>query len=281
MRSFATAALVVVVSVSVFGSDAARAGYYMEQEMVIANPQTGAPIKGTIKTWREGEHFKKSGGPTNEIVLLDMKKKEVVGINDAARTYWKMTTARYAQIAALALVAMGIIPKADGSFDVPDPMFVATGETAVIEGRKVRKMKVAAQLPQGLETELWIGDELPINSDTMIEELRLVLGDPKGGSYEALFAQLATLKGYPVQQVTSAMTVKGRIMSSQTLLTYREMKVDAAEFNVPKNYTLTEDPITVMERMAAAQRGSVGVGAPLKQNKPQVPGTLPPPDPKQ
>lgn len=279
MRSFAALVALVVVVSSV--SVGARAGYYMEQEMVISNPQTGAPIKGTIKTWREGDHFKKTGGPTNEVVLLDMKKKEVVGINDAAKTYWKMSTTRYAQIAALALVAMGVVPKADGSFDVPDPMFISTGETAVIEGKKARKVKIAAQLPQGLETELWIGDDLPINSETMIEELKLVLGDPKGGSYQALFAQLETLKGYPVQQVTSAVTAKGRLMSSQTLLTYREMNVDAAEFAVPKGYTLTEDPITMMERMAAAQRGSVGVGAPLKANKPQVPGTLPPPDPKQ
>lgn len=279
MRVFAVFAALVVVTASSLASPAAHAGYYMEQEMVISNPQTGAPIKGTIKTWREGDHFKKTGGPTNEVVLLDMKKKEVVGVNDAAKTYWKMSTARYAQIAALALVAMGVVPKADGSFDVPDPMFVPTGETAVIEGKKVRKVKIAAQLPQGLETELWIGDDLPINSDTMIEELKLVLGDPKGASYQALFAQLATLKGYPVQQVTSALTAKGRLMSSQTLLTYREMKVDASEFVVPKGYTLTEDPITMMERMAAAQRGSVGVGAPLKAT-PKGPGTLPPPDPK-
>ncbi len=270
-----------VVVLALLSSSSARAGYYMEQEMVLSNPATGAPIKGTVKTWREGQKFKKSGGPTNETVLLDIAKKEVVGINASNKTYWRMSTVRYSQIATIGLIAMGVIPKADGSFEVPDPMFVPTTDTAVIEGRKVRKVRIAGVLPQGIETELWIGDDLPLNSDSMVEEMRMVLGDPKGANYEALYAQIRTLKGYPVQQVTTAPTPKGRMVSSQTLLTFREMKIDAAEFAIPTGYTLTEDPITMVERMAATQRGPVGVGAPLKQNKPQVTGTLPAADPKQ
>ena len=109
--------------------------------------------------------------------------------------------------------------------------------------------------------------------------MRLALGDPKDPSFRAFFAQWLELKGYPVQNVTSVMTPKGRIMSSETLLTFREMPIDPKEFVLPKGYTLTEDPITQMQRMMAQAQTPAGIGAPLIK-KPQVPGTLPTADPK-
>lgn len=261
-------------------SSGVSAGYYMEHEAVMPNPATMAPMKAMVKSWHEGKRFKRESPMRNEVVIIDLETRIVTGLNPAAKTYWKLPAERYRQLALLSLIVMGVQPKADGSIDVPDPLFVPTGQKAEIEGRNAYQVKVQGKLPPGVETEVWLSEGVPLSTDRLVDELRLALGDPKDPSYERFFDQWRELKGYPVQNVTTIQTPKGRVTTSETLLTYREMKVDPSEFTVPKGYTLTEDPITQMERAMAAQRGPLGVGAPLKQNKPQVPGTLPPADPK-
>ncbi|MDP2344832.1 MAG: hypothetical protein Q8O67_28050 [Deltaproteobacteria bacterium] len=269
------------VVVVVLFSGLARAGYFMEHEAILPNPATLQPIKSSVKSWHEGKRFKRETPMRNEVVIIDLESRVVTGINPTAKTYWKLPADRYRQLALLSLIVMGIQPKPDGSIDVPDPLFVATGQKAVIEGRNAYQVKVQGKLPQGVETEVWLSEEVPLTTEKLVDELRLALGDPKDPSYELFFNQWRELKGYPIQNVTTIMTPKGRVTTSETLLTFREMKIDASEFTVPKGYALTEDPITMMERMAAAMKGPVGVGAPLKANKPQVPGTLPVADPKQ
>ena len=272
---------VVVVVVSLSCSLASRAGYYMEHEAILPNPATMQPIKASVKSWHEGKRFKRESPMRNEVVIIDLETKHVIGLNPAAKTYWKLPAERYRQLALLSLIVMGVNPKADGSIDVPDPLFVTTGQKALIEGRHAYQVKVQGKLPAGVETEVWLSEELPLTTAKLVDELRLALGDPKDPSFQHFFDQWLALKGYPIQNVTSIQTPKGRVVTSETLLTFREMKIDASEFAVPKGYALTEDPITTMERMAAQMKGPVGVGAPLKANKPQVPGTLPTPDPKQ
>jgi hypothetical protein len=276
MRAF-LALFVVVLSLS---ASSARAGYYMEHESILPNPATMQPIKSTVRSWHEGKRFKRESPMRNEVVIIDLEARQVVGLNPSAKTYWKLPADRYRQLALMSLVVMGIQPKPDGTIDVPDPLFEVTGQKADIEGRPAYQVKVRGKLPAGIETEVWLSEQVPLTTQKLVDELRLALGDPKDASYEQFFAQWLELKGYPVQNVTSVMTPKGRVQTSETLLTFREMKIDASEFAIPKGYALTEDPITMMERLAAQQRGPVGVGAPLKANKPQVPGTLPPADPK-
>jgi hypothetical protein len=272
--------VVVVVVAVLSGSFSARAGYYMEHEAILPNPATMQPIKSSVKSWHEGRRFKRESPMRNEVIIIDLESRQVTGLNPTAKTYWKLPAERYRQLALLSLIVMGVQPKVDGSIDVPDPLFVPTGEKAVIEGRNAYQVKVQGKLPAGVETEVWLSEEVPLTTEKLIDELRLALGDPKDPSYELFFRQWRDLRGYPIQNVTTIATPKGRVVTSETLLTFREMKIDPAEFAVPRGYTLTEDPITTMERMAAQMKGPVGVGAPLKANKPQVPGTLPVADPK-
>lgn len=280
MRSSAVVVVVVALVVASVWGLPARAGYYMEHEAILPNPATLQPMKASVKSWHEGKRFKRESAMRNEVVIIDLETKQVTGLNPAAKTYWKLPAERYRQLALLSLIVMGVQPRADGSIDVPDPLFVATGVKAVIEGRNAYQVKVQGKLPQGIETEVWLSEEVPLTTAKLVDELRLALGDPKDPSYEKFFNQWLELRGYPIQNVTSIMTPKGRVVTSETLLTFREMKIDVGEFAIPKGYALTEDPITMMERMAAQMKGPVGVGAPLKQNKPQVPGTLPVADPK-
>jgi hypothetical protein len=254
-----------------------HAGYYMEQEAILPNPVTLQPITSTVRSWHEGRKFKRENPIRNEVVIIDLDKREVTGLNPSQRTYWRLPAERYRQLALVSLVVMGVTPRPDGSIEVPDPLFVPTGVRAQVGGRSAYQVKVQGKLPPGIETELWMSEDVPLTTDTLVNELRMALGDPKDPSFQQFFAQWHALKGYPVQNVTTVNTAKGRVVTSETLLTFREQKIPASEFDVPKGYTLTEDPITQMERLAAQQAGPAGIGAPLK---PRTPGALPPPDPR-
>jgi hypothetical protein len=269
------AAVVVFVLVSCFFGAGVRAGYYMEKEAVVPNPVTFQPIKTTLRSWHEGRKFKRENPLRNEVVIIDLDKREVVGLNAGNRTYWRLPAERYRQLALASLIVMGVTARADGSIDVPDPLFVPTGLRANVEGRDAYQVRVQGKLPPGVETELWLSEAVPLSTDSLISELRMALGDPKDPSFEAFFAQWRALKGYPVQNVTTVNTPKGRVVTSETLLTFRELKVAASEFDVPKGFTLTEDPITQMTRLAGQQAGPAGIAAPLKS---RPPAPLPPPD---
>jgi hypothetical protein len=274
--------LVIALVVSLTASVVGRAGYYMEHESIVPNPVTFQPIKATVRSWHDGKRFKRESPVRNEVVIIDLDKREVVGLNPSAKTYWKLAPERYRQLALLSLVVMGVQPRADGGVDVPDPLFVPTGTTGLVEGRKAYQVKVAGKLPPGVDTEVWLSEEIPLTTEKLIDELRLALGDPRDPSFQQFYAQWRGLKGYPVQNVTTVNTPKGRIVTSETLLTFREQKIDAAEFAVPKGFALTEDPITQMERLAA--QAPAGITAPLKRPagppSPAPLGALPPADPR-
>lgn len=272
-------AVVFLAVVAALLSPSASAGYYMEHESVLPNPVTFQPLKATVRSWHEGKRFKRENPMRNEVVIIDLDKREVIGLNPQQKTFWRLPAERYRQLALVSLVVMGVQPKQDGSIVVPDPLFVPTGTVAEIEGRKAYQVKVEGKLPMGVQTEVWLSEEIPLTTEKLIAELRLALGDPKDPSFEQFFQQWRALKGYPIQNVTTVQTPKGQVVTSETLLTFREMKIDPKEFEVPRGYSLTEDPITMMERVAAQAGGPAGINAPLVKRK-QVPGTLPAADPK-
>jgi hypothetical protein len=276
MRATVAFAVVVHVVVGLCGASA-RAGFYMEQEAVMPNPVTFQPVTATVRSWHEGKKFKRENPMRNEVVIIDLDKSQVVGLNATNHTYWRLPADRYRQLALASLVVMGITPRPDGSIDVPDPLFVATGERAKIEGRDAYRVKVQGKLPAGVETELWMSEDVPLTTESMVNELRMALGDPKDPSFERLYAQWKELKGYPIQNVTTVNTARGRVITSETLLTYREQKIPDAEFDIPKGYTLTEDPITQMTRLAGQQAGPAGIAAPLSTRPPAV---VPPTSPQ-
>src|SRR5690606_2363134 len=117
IRSGALAA--VAAAFVTLSSSAAHAGYYMEHEAVMPNPQTMKPERTTIRSWHEGKRFKRQSPMRNEFVVIDLDKGEVLGINDDTRTYWKMPTANYLQIALMSLMVMGVKPTPDGGLTVP------------------------------------------------------------------------------------------------------------------------------------------------------------------
>jgi hypothetical protein len=249
----------------------ASAGYYMEHEAVLPNPQTMEPTRATIRSWHDGNRYKRESPLRSEFVIIDFTKGEVIGINDEERSYWKMPAEKYRQIALMSLLAMGVQPKPDGDLAVPDGLFVPTGQKGEIAGRKAYEVRIAGALPQGMTTTVWLSKEVPLPITKMINELKMALGDPKQEGYAKLFSQWSTLEGYPVQSITAIQTPRGRIVTSETLLTYREEAIPPATFDAPKGYSLTIDPITQAEQAmmkASQERLPAGIGAPLGHTAP-------------
>jgi hypothetical protein len=243
----------------------AHAGYYMEHEAVLPNPQTLQPVRATIRSWHEGNRFKRQSPMKNEYIVIDLDKKEVMGINEDARTYWKISSDRYRGLAMMSLMVMGVQPTQDGGIVVPDGLFKKTGTTGEVAGRKAYEVKINGALPPGVSTTFWLSKEIPLPISSMVNQLKMTLGDPKHAGFQRLYDQWNALEGYPVQSVTTINTPRGRVVTSETLLVYRDEKVPLSQFQVPKGYSLTTDPITLAEQAAMQQMGKApaGIGAPL------------------
>ena len=256
---------------ALLASSLAHAGMYMEHEAVLPNPaDMTKSVKQTLHTWHDGKHFKRESPLRKETVIVDLHKGEVYGVNDGNQTYWQLPVAEYQQLALLSLVVMGVPLVPDGTPIVPDPMFAPTGQTAVIEGRKAIEARVTGPLPPGVSTTVWLSADIAISPAELVEQMRVSLGNPVGPAFERLFGQWASLKGYPVQNVTTIRTPQGLITTSETLLTYRDLPIPAREFAVPKGYALIADPISAIKKAAAAAQPSApaGIGAPLVARPP-------------
>lgn len=274
--------LVVVITVTMsiamalLVAPAAHAGLYMEHEAVMPNPaDMTRSIRQTLHSWLEGQRFKRESPLRGETIIIDLVKREVYGVNADKKTYWKMAVEKYQQLALLSLVVMGVKVAPDGTPIVPEPMFEATGQSSTIEGRKAAEVRAAGVLPTGVSTSLWVSRDVPVEAGKLAQHMRISLGDPRGPSWDALFRQWESLPGYPVQNVTTIRAPQGNILTSETLLTFREMKIPDSEFQVPKGYALVTDPVTELERQAAAAQAPVGIGAPLGKRPPVPVGAVP------
>jgi hypothetical protein len=249
----------------------AEAGYYLEHEAVLPNPQQPTqPIRATIRSWHDGKKFKRESPMRGEFVVIDLSKGKVWGINDDKRTYWEMPGNKYRQLALMSLMVMGVQPTQSGDLLVPKGLFKKTGQKGEIAGRKAYEVTVQGNLPQGMSTTFWLSEDIPIPMSKMVDELKAALGDPKEPGFKDLFKQWLALDGYPVQSVTTINMPTGRMITSETLLVYRDEKIDPTVFEVPKGYALVKDPLTEAEEMMRAQmqkQQPLGIGAPLQPTK--------------
>lgn len=268
--------LAVVVRVVVFaaavagGASPARAGTYLEHEAVLPNPaDLTKSIKQVLHSWQDGRRFKRESPLRGEVVIIDLDKNAVFGVNAARKTYWKLPADKYQRLALMSLVVMGIKLGADGTPEVPDPMFAPTGRSATIDRWHAQELKISAQLPPGVSTSIWVSPDVTLPLTQLVAQMRVSLGDPKGAAYEGLFRQWGALPGYPVQNVTTVQTPNGLVTTSETLLSFREMPIAPSEFEVPKGFALVTDPLTELEQKMMAGGGApAGIGAPLKSAPP-------------
>jgi hypothetical protein len=266
--------MMMAMVLGLLSAASAQAGYYTQTELVLPNPMTGKPLKATIELWREGDMLKQTAPIGGQVVIIDIKKRETIGLDTAKKEYWKMPFDRYQKLAQNQLVGLGIVPDVNGKYTVPDRLFERTGQTALIEGREAYEVRAKSQIklppqmvqpgrPSSIDTviSVWLSTKLPMGTKDRVSEMRMQFADPKTPEFAALLAQLEVFAGYPVQTTSTVKTPNGEVQSSTTMLQYRELKVPDAEFAVPQGYTLVDDPMLQLER---AMQKPVGVNAPLQ-----------------
>lgn len=262
----------VLFGATLVGSAPAEAGVYMEHEAVLPNPaDLSKSIKQTLHSWQDGRRFKRESPLRGEVVIIDLDKGKVFGVNAARKSYWQLSADKYQKLALMSLIVMGIHLQPDGTPVVPDPMFAPTERKATIDRWQAEEIKITAPLPPGVATSIWVSKDVSMPLTQLVSQMRVSLGDPKGAAYEALFRQWGALPGYPVQNVTTVQTPNGTVTTSETLLAFREVTIPASEFEVPKGYALVTDPLTELEQKVMAGQGPAGIGAPLKPAAPPVP----------
>ena len=272
MGALAIAALALTTATA--GASPAYAGWVLEHEMVMPNPQAiqqpgavGIPktITTKIQSWHEGRRLRKETANQGEVVIIDMESGMVRGMNTNSKTYWEVSAEKYRRISMISLLVLGVQATPEGGLIVPDPLFQATGEVADINGRKAFEMRVNGNLPANMKTSVWLSDEVKIPITKLVSELKLSLAEPKNEGYDKFFKQWQSLEGYPVQTVTTVPTPQGTLITSETLMSYKQQKIPATMFQIPKGFTKTVDPITQMEavQQQLMQKPATGIGAPL------------------
>ena len=251
----------------------ANAGFYLEHEAVIPNPQTQAPTKIKIRSWQEGTLFKRESPQQKEEIIINTKKGFVYGVNHNAKTFWKLSTDKYKALARMSLLVMGVgFDPQTQAISVPDGIFTKSGKTATIAGNKAYEVTVGGALPQGIQQSFWLSKDVPASMKNKVSELKASLGFPKDAEHQKLFAQWMALEGYPVQSVTTMTLPQGTIITSETLIKCEKRKFKSSTFEVPGGYSLTEDPITLaqraMQEQMARQQQPQGLTAPLGQLPP-------------
>lgn len=257
---------------------AARAGLLLEHEAVMPNPANPSEmIRATVRSWHEGRRMKRESPLRGETIVIDLEKREVYGIHEQNRTWWKMPAERYQQLALGSLLVMGVKMGPDGQPRAPEPMFVATQREAEIEGRRAREVQVASPGAPGVTMSLWISKDVGLSPRVLEDQMRVSMGDPRGVGYDALFRQWGALDGYPVQNVTTVRTPQGTLTTSETLLTVRALQVPDSDFAIPGGFALIDDPLTALERAAPRQMSSANPTANPTADPTANPRTAPAP----
>lgn len=244
----------------------AKKGYYLKHEMIFPNPMTGQESKHTVESWHQGNKYRRSNPMTNEAVVIDLDNQKVFGINDDAKTFWEIPMEQYRPMAMMPLMVMGVRPMPDGSIQIPEKMFKASGKAETIGSFKAYEVNVVSDLPPGMETAFWLSTDVKMPKKKLIDELRVSLANPGNKELEKLYTHWRNLDGYPVRTVTKMTTPRGNLSTQETLTHYESKRIPASTFIVPKGYKKTIDPLTRMRNMQMQmqqQRASgMGGGAP-------------------
>ena len=259
--------LVPFVAVAI--SQLAFAGTYLK-EVQTTGGLTGMPQQSfSLESWYEGNHVKRAmvgpDGTTLMVVIMDLKKQEVLLVNPARQSYAVMPAELYQQGTQTMLQAFGVSRNPDGSYIVPKGIFQKTGQKKKIGSWNCYEVKVNAPVLAGGKMSMWFSTEVGLNQADYVQTLKSQMGaDAK--ALGPFFDQIGSLAGYPAL-ITTEMELQGQhITSTQELKQVKKMSIADKEFVVPATYA----------KVDASAATNLGGGAPA----PSGPADPPPPGPQ-
>lgn len=256
----------------------ALAGTYIEESSAIS--AGGQNQSATIRTWVEADMVRTDDPRSGLIMLLNMKKPSVTGVQPSQKTWWQLPPAAVAEFGQSTLIAYGIKRGPDGQVVVPAKLFERTGQKKPLKirvpagGGKDKEIEVVAEevkvnidlsgmnanpqmqaQMQGFKSVMWVAN-VP-GYDPAIQRNRTLMWIGSGPESDAFVKQWESLGGVPVITEMTLPSPQGMVTMTTTLQKVAPQKMRPEDLSVPKAFTQVEDPLTKMKR---DQRGAGGAG---------------------
>ncbi len=208
--------------------------------------------KGRVEITSGDELIFKSG-----TVILSGGGSTITVFDPAKKTYYDLDLGKY-----LRQTAGGQSPYVSVEIRNPRVAIRELGSGGMIQGYPTRRArlttsfevipKYAGQLQMeigmNLDSEIWLTDRLPADAANVLTSSRLHTGVE---AIDKIVDSSASLRGFPLKQVTTTKATIGNMSSSAGKSTtvvsdIRQVNVAPSEFVVPAGYRKTDDPLEAM-----------------------------------
>lgn len=208
--------------------------------------------RGRVEITSGDELLFKSG-----TVILSGGGSTITVFDPAKKTYYDLDLARY-----LRQTAGGQSPYVSVEIRNPRVSVRELGSGGTIEGYPARRARLVSsfevipkyagqlqmEIGMNLDSEIWLTDRLPADAANVLTSSRLRTGVE---AIDKIIDSSASLRGFPLKQVTTTKATIGNMSSSGGKSTtvvsdIRQVNVGPAEFVVPAGYRKTDDPLEAM-----------------------------------
>ncbi len=232
----------IPLSASVVTADQVR-GWYIEEYIETAAPTDMPTRNGIVKSWfADGKLRKDSFG--QEILIFRPDAKETILVHPPSRTYSILPIEHIKRMTEQSLSAYQ--PLLNDPTKKPEDLYRKTGRREKIgawDSWEIKLMVKAVTAPGVTsQTTWWITDEAGVGPELLINIYRASMGETKSSNINKLYDAIASLKGYPVRQVTETDVQGQKIVTTMTVLKVEKQKIDASLFTTPADYKKTDMP---------------------------------------
>lgn len=217
--------------------------FYIEELLATSAPPGQRAPGGTIKTWVRGDRMRteSSGG---EIAIYRQDLGVAWLIHAPSKTYVEIGSDKLAQMGMQSLSVFGRVE--NGTFVIPEPLFVATGKKRDVGAWTCEDHEVAAKqvLGPGITstTTQCVAPRTGLTAADLVHVFRLSVGGATSATFDKFYAQVQLLPGYPVEQKTVT-NAQGQVVSTtKTLKKVEFPTMSDALFEVPAGFTKIQPP---------------------------------------
>jgi len=254
-----------VAAVAAISVQTAHAGTYVEE---IHTVSTGGQSQAvTVKTWVEGDVVRTDDPRTGQVLLLNTKKNSIMGVDKAAKEWWRMKDEDLKMFGMATLAAYGIkMDPATGKLTVPEKIFEKTGQSKKVGDWDAYEVKIKTDTTgtqaQGgsIKSIMWFA-KVP-GYDPAIPRARMRVFMGEGAEAEAFMKQWDALDGVPVITEMEISMQGQNIAMKQELKKVAPQKLGQDQLTVPKGFKQGKDPIQKMKEAMAKQQGGGGMAPP-------------------
>lgn len=193
---------------------------------------------------------------TGGVLISKNGGKNFLAVDPKEKTYYDFSLEDLLKGAGAALKTMGNLVQMSVTNQSVNVTELGAGEK--IEGYATRKVRVNSSYDLSMKimgmstkssvestTESWVTNDVPIEYITFIQQKGFKTGFEDLD--KLIEAQTGNVKGFPLKQVVTTKNTSGKQSDTSVVTTtvtnFREGKVAASKFEVPADYTKTDNPL--------------------------------------